>query len=200
MEGPTISKVSYPHTPEDKRKLSEMAKKSRFWEKRKSVWNKGLKWPIEQRQKISLALKGRKMPWVAIANSKRTYSEKTREKRRLVAEKLWTNPEFRKKMLERMSGPNSPSWIADRSLIKTHENRRDDANYFFWRKSVFVRDSFTCCLKNADCRGKITAHHILPWKEYPESRYNINNGITLCRAHHPHHKVYGAEDIDFSRD
>lgn len=31
----------------------------------------------------------------------------------------------------------------------------------------------------------IEAHHILGWEEYPKLRYEVNNGITLCRAHHP---------------
>jgi NUMOD3 motif-containing protein len=33
--------------------------------------------------------------------------------------------------------------------------------------------------------GRLEAHHILNWREYPELRYDINNGITLCHAHHP---------------
>jgi len=33
--------------------------------------------------------------------------------------------------------------------------------------------------------GYKVAHHILPWRDYPEERYNINNGITLCQYHHP---------------
>ncbi len=28
-------------------------------------------------------------------------------------------------------------------------------------------------------------HHILGFTAYPELRYEINNGITLCQAHHP---------------
>lgn len=38
---------------------------------------------------------------------------------------------------------------------------------------------------NIDCSGQIEAHHILGWKSYPELRYETNNGITLCHAHHP---------------
>lgn len=40
-------------------------------------------------------------------------------------------------------------------------------------------------INNKDCEGKLEAHHILSWKDYPELRYDINNGITLCHAHHP---------------
>jgi hypothetical protein len=39
-----------------------------------------------------------------------------------------------------------------------------------------------------ECLGKIEAHHILRWKDYPELRYDINNGITLCHFHHPRTK------------
>ena len=28
----------------------------------------------------------------------------------------------------------------------------------------------------------LQVHHILPWRDFPEERYNIKNGITLCRV------------------
>ena len=40
-------------------------------------------------------------------------------------------------------------------------------------------------MQNIDCNGRIEAHHILPWRNFVELRYDVNNGITLCLAHHP---------------
>ena len=57
--------------------------------------------------------------------------------------------------------------------------------YREWRMSVFKRDNFKCKIANEDCKGRLEAHHILPWRDYVELRYQINNGITLCHAHHP---------------
>jgi hypothetical protein len=57
--------------------------------------------------------------------------------------------------------------------------------YKFWRKSVFERDNWKCKISNTDCKGILQAHHILRWVDFPELRFNINNGITLCVAHHP---------------
>ncbi len=37
--------------------------------------------------------------------------------------------------------------------------------------------------------GKVIAHHILGWSAYPELRYEINNGITLCHFHHPKKRI-----------
>ncbi len=45
--------------------------------------------------------------------------------------------------------------------------------------------SYNCLIDNQDCYGKIVAHHILSWREYPELRHDINNGVTLCHFHHP---------------
>jgi 5-methylcytosine-specific restriction endonuclease McrA len=52
-----------------------------------------------------------------------------------------------------------------------------------WRKRVFERDNFTCqdCLKRG---GKLQAHHIRPFALYPELRFEVSNGITLCETCH----------------
>ena len=39
--------------------------------------------------------------------------------------------------------------------------------------------------KIKNCNGKLEAHHILRWSKFPELRYEVNNGISLCHFHHP---------------
>jgi hypothetical protein len=58
-----------------------------------------------------------------------------------------------------------------------------EPKYKEWRMSVFKRDNFQCKI----CKSKVglQAHHILKWAEFPELRYDLNNGITLCLVHHP---------------
>lgn len=81
-------------------------------------------------------------------------------------------------------GSNHYNWKQDRnSLVK--KQKRNDLAYRDWRKEVWLRDNFKCKIDNSDCEGRIEAHHILGWKDYPDLRYKINNGITLCHAHHP---------------
>ena len=43
------------------------------------------------------------------------------------------------------------------------------------------------CAFEHDC-GELDSHHILNWQEYPELRFDVNNGITLCQFHHPRGK------------
>lgn len=64
--------------------------------------------------------------------------------------------------------------------------------YKAWRSSVFKRDDFTC--QRCKVRGGyIMAHHVKPWSKFPELRYDINNGVTLCKTCH------AIEDPMFSR-
>lgn len=81
------------------------------------------------------------------------------------------------------SGPNNPRWIADRTQLKK-KNERNDSAYIALVREAKKRDG-KCRLFNENCRGYLTVHHILTWKDYPEERYNINNCITLCQGHHP---------------
>jgi hypothetical protein len=60
-------------------------------------------------------------------------------------------------------------------------DRNDDVEYIRWAKKVKIRDSFTCqlCGRRA---GILESHHLQGWVGYPDERYDVDNGITLCGA------------------
>jgi len=61
--------------------------------------------------------------------------------------------------------------------------------YLVWMRQVKNRDYWKCQISNDDCSGRVEAHHILRWRDFPELRYEIKNGITLCHFHHPRKRV-----------
>ncbi len=122
------------------------------------------------------------------------------EKRRL-ALKGKTRPEFSKEWKENLSKSHKGQVAWNKGLKgyfakEQHYNWKGGINYrdkhslfnpkyVEWRSSVFTRDIWKCRIANKNCKGQLEVHHILPWRDYVELRYNINNGITLCHAHHP---------------
>ena len=69
-------------------------------------------------------------------------------------------------------------------VFKVQDTRnRQTKEYKKWRQSVFIRDDFTC--QNCGERGgHLEAHHKKAWAYYPSERYDIDNGITLCKICH----------------
>jgi hypothetical protein len=65
---------------------------------------------------------------------------------------------------------------------------RESNEYKLWRKSVFIRDNYTCqecgLRSKAGCIIIIEAHHIKPFYIFPEMRFIVDNGITLCKKCH----------------
>ena len=60
-----------------------------------------------------------------------------------------------------------------------------------WRESVFEQDNYTCqyCGKRG---GKIEGHHLNSYANYPDERYDIENGKTLCKkCHKDFHHQFG---------
>lgn len=117
--------------------------------------------------------------------------------------------ETRKKLSDSHKREKSYRWISDRTKLSrlNKQGERRTSAYFNWRKEVWLRDRYKCKIANPDCKGKIEAHHILSWRDYPELRYQVNNGITLCHAHHPRKRAeekrlspYFAELVSASKD
>lgn len=74
-------------------------------------------------------------------------------------------------------GEKSTLWKG--GLSTKNQMIRSSLEYRQWRTSVFERDNYTCqeCKK----RGiKLNADHMKAFAHYPELRFDITNGRTLC--------------------
>jgi len=61
--------------------------------------------------------------------------------------------------------------------------------YKLWHKMVLAQANYTCDLSGFR-GGKLEAHHIQAWAEYPEGRYAVSNGAALSiRSHHLLHSL-----------
>lgn len=52
-----------------------------------------------------------------------------------------------------------------------------------WSQDILMRDEFTCVMCHC-IGGRLNAHHIKRFADYPELRLSINNGVTLCEHCH----------------
>lgn len=93
--------------------------------------------------------------------------------------------EWRRKRGEALKGENHPQYRHGLTAVKRSEKQiiRKSFEYKIWRESVFQRDNFTCqgC---GTIGGYLEAHHIKSYDKYPELRFEISNGQTLCKKCH----------------
>lgn len=129
------------------------------------------------------------------------------------------DPEYHRKLSESLKGVNT--WNSARKVSletrrkmsvahigeKCHlwrggvtpENHkvRSSLEMKIWRRAVFERDNYTCqgcgirTLKGVTGRVYLCADHIKPFALYPELRFAIDNGRTLCKACHLKTDTYG---------
>lgn len=93
------------------------------------------------------------------------------------------------------SGENSSLWKG--GITSINLAIRSSLEYKLWRTAVFERDKYTCIwcgakfIKGVTGRVAIHADHIKPFAHYPELRFAIDNGRTLCAPCHRTTDTYG---------
>jgi len=159
----------FKHSKETKDKISksllghkvseETLEKMSIRLKGRLIWNKGIVWNIEIKNKIS-----------------KTNKEKGIEpKEKFIAHK-------------------ENHWNWKNGITPENILARSSIEYRLWREAVFARDGWAC-LNCGDNKNKFNAHHIKNFSEYPELRFAIDNGITLCKnCHNEFHKLYGTKN------
>ena len=81
-------------------------------------------------------------------------------------------------------------WNWQGGITSECERLRKSIEYRLWREAVFARDNFTCQICNLR-GGDLEADHIKPFAFFPETRFAIDNGRTLCTLCHRRTPTYG---------
>ena len=93
--------------------------------------------------------------------------------------------------------------VKPRTYHLTKRPKHEGVEYKEWRMKVFKKDNFTCqiCGKTSNelkKQGiKICADHIKPYCNYPELRYVVSNGRTVCVPCHKLTETYGIKARHF---
>lgn len=208
------------HSEDTKRKISEARRKNptRYWlgkkhseetKRKMSDASKGMPKSKEHIRKMSLALKGRKTSIEAIkkrVESRKGYqhSEETREKisQANKGQVSWSKGKTYKELygdnweIQKKKRGISIKKAWDKKGRKQYKRpKHDGVEYTKWRSDVFARDNWMCqtCGKRSGIGEPVylEAHHIKYWAKYPELRFDLENGVTLCReCHKLIHKKY----------
>lgn len=146
-----------------KKMSPESTEKKRIWMIQNNPF-RGKKHTQESKDKQSLKMKGRKL-----------------------------TPEHRAKVIKNLifgdvKGCNSHSWKGGISPINAR--LRNTKEYKAWNKTVKERDKWTCVLCGFYSKSN-HADHIKPFSKFPELRFSVDNGRTLCANCHRKTETFG---------
>lgn len=96
--------------------------------------------------------------------------------------------ETKRKMSLAHKGEKSYLWKG--GITEKNKIIRTGLEYRLWRTAVFERDNYTCiwCGQKG---GRLNADHIKRFSDYPELRFAIDNGRTLCQKCHLTTETFG---------
>lgn len=160
---------------------------------------------IEWRMKISKALTGKK----ATPEARKKMSDAKKGKPSLKKGKKSLSPAWNKGVtgndyLKHFKVPPTPpvrygannnAWKG--GIYPKHLALRQTKEYKLWRTAVFERDRYTCVFCGDNTGGNLNADHIKPFCLYPELRFAIDNGRTLCIPCHRKTDTYGRRAFNY---
>lgn len=160
-------------------------------------WPKGKKKTQEQKEHLAKILrvvgvntrfkkgraspiKGKKTgikPWLG-----KKRSEETKKK---ISQSKIGKPNYKRR------GENHPFWRG--GVTPINQKIRTSLEYKLWRKTIFERDNYQCIWGGKVHGNNLNADHIKPFSLYPELRFSIDNGRTLCAECHKKTDTFGGK-------
>lgn len=109
-----------------------------------------------------------KVPWNKGLTGKDVFSKQAIEK---ISAPQRGKPRFY------LRGDKNHNWKG--GVTPIHAQIRKSLEYRLWRNLVLKRDNYTCRLCGKR-NVRLNADHIKPFADYPELRFDLDNGRTLC--------------------
>jgi 5-methylcytosine-specific restriction endonuclease McrA len=159
-------RTNYRHSEETKRKISEA--------------KKGKKFTAEHRKNLSLSHIGNPGYWTG---KKRVMTDEWRKN--ISIANIGKHTDFTN--LRR--GKRNNKWKG--GITPINAKIRKSPEYKAWRKAIFERDNYTCQICD-ERGGHLNADHIKPFAYFPELRFELSNGRTLCLSCHRKTDTWGA--------
>lgn len=169
--------------------------------------NLGRRHSIESKNNMSEASKGQ-IPWnkgktgLQVAWNRRGWFKKCS----VCTKEFWVRPSCddqkccshtcrNENRLGKYGGEKHWNWRG--GINDINDTIRKSNLYKKWRLAVFQRDNYTCT--KCSVRGSnLHADHIKPFSTYPNLRFDVNNGRTLCKSCHRRTPTWGAKALKFS--
>lgn len=114
----------------------------------------------------------------------------TERGRKIISEKI--SLRRRGQTILKQSGKYHYKWKG--GITPINEKIRRSVEYKEWRWGIFLRDDFTC-QKCSIRGGKLHADHIKPFAYFPELRFDLKNGRTLCESCHRGTETWGGNAV-----
>ena len=173
----------YPRSEKLRRQISEKMKgrklpiEVRIKLSGRTPWIKGRKMSKEHCQMLSLIHKGQPSSFKG-----HRHTDEAKKKISLAKSGKKLSIEHRIKLSISHRGQKSYLWRGGNKRI--NNGIRNRIEYRLWREAIFKRDNWTCqfCRIRSGEGTKVylQADHIRPFALYPELRFELSNGRTLC--------------------
>jgi len=125
--------------------------------------------------------------------NKQGVSQEVRDKiSKTLINKYQVDPVFKEKVFKaRNVASGSDHWNWKGGVTPLNQKTRTSEDCNAWKLAVLHRDNYSC--RMCGSKENLQAHHINSWAAFPEDRFILQNGLTMCKECHNFYHKYESE-------